>query len=222
MCTLATSTVPFSAQICVLWPLQPYLSVHKCVLQPLKVNTQEPHLVDIVVAAHSGSSVKTVPAGPTSYRASRWQRQHLHRRWTRFLRGFSPQGSGATPRPQLAEDPGGIAASGGGCGGQWGRTAARRFQAAVALRYHRACGAASSAESWPAVAQHLVLKPREEAGRCQISGGYSRSVLQRNLGAAFHQVQYALPGHRRLTDGQVKRSVTVPILQWGTVHEISV
>jgi hypothetical protein len=31
MCTLATSTLPFSAQICVLWPLQPYLSVHKYV-----------------------------------------------------------------------------------------------------------------------------------------------------------------------------------------------
>jgi hypothetical protein len=31
MCTLATSTVPFSAQICVLWQLQPYLSVHKYV-----------------------------------------------------------------------------------------------------------------------------------------------------------------------------------------------
>jgi hypothetical protein len=31
MCTLATATVPFSAQMCVLWPLQPYLSVHECV-----------------------------------------------------------------------------------------------------------------------------------------------------------------------------------------------
>jgi hypothetical protein len=31
MCTLATSTLPFSVQICVLWPLQPYLSVHKYV-----------------------------------------------------------------------------------------------------------------------------------------------------------------------------------------------
>jgi hypothetical protein len=70
MCTLATSTLPFSAQICVLWPLQQYLSVHKyvyfghlnrtfqctnmctlatstvpfsaqiCVLRPLKVNSK--------------------------------------------------------------------------------------------------------------------------------------------------------------------------------------
>jgi hypothetical protein len=31
MCTLVTSTQPFSAQICVLWPLQPYLSEHKYV-----------------------------------------------------------------------------------------------------------------------------------------------------------------------------------------------
>jgi hypothetical protein len=31
MCTLVSWTLPFSAQICVLWPLQPYLSVHKYV-----------------------------------------------------------------------------------------------------------------------------------------------------------------------------------------------
>jgi hypothetical protein len=31
MCTLVTSTLPFSVQICVLWSLQPYLSVHKYV-----------------------------------------------------------------------------------------------------------------------------------------------------------------------------------------------
>jgi hypothetical protein len=31
MCTLVTSTLPFSSQIFVLWSLQPYLSVHKYV-----------------------------------------------------------------------------------------------------------------------------------------------------------------------------------------------
>jgi hypothetical protein len=31
MCTLVTLTLPSSAQICVLWPLQPYLPVHKYV-----------------------------------------------------------------------------------------------------------------------------------------------------------------------------------------------
>jgi hypothetical protein len=31
MCTLATSALPSCAQICVLWPLRPYLPVHKYV-----------------------------------------------------------------------------------------------------------------------------------------------------------------------------------------------
>ncbi|PSN35854.1 hypothetical protein C0J52_23448 [Blattella germanica] len=60
--------------------------------------------------------------------------------------------------------------------------------------------------------QHLVLETSEEAGWRQVSGRHSRSVLEGDLRPPFHQVQHALPGHRRLAHGQVKSSVPVSIL----------